>query len=48
MAVIHAITASGVGVDEPTVGLDVEARRGFWAVLGQLAADGHAIVLTTH
>lgn len=35
-------------VDEPTVGLDVEARRGFWAVLGQLAADGHAIVLTTH
>jgi ABC-2 type transport system ATP-binding protein len=35
-------------VDEPTVGLDVEARRGFWAVLRQLRADGASIVLTTH
>lgn len=35
-------------VDEPTVGLDVESRRGFWQVLRQLRADGTAIVLTTH
>lgn len=35
-------------VDEPTVGLDVEARRNFWRVLRQLAAEGVAVVLTTH
>lgn len=35
-------------VDEPTVGLDVESRRDFWAVLRQLRAEGTAIVLTTH
>jgi ABC-2 type transport system ATP-binding protein len=35
-------------VDEPTVGLDVEARRNFWAVLRQLRHEGAGIVLTTH
>ncbi|MBK8067358.1 MAG: ABC transporter ATP-binding protein [Rhodanobacteraceae bacterium] len=35
-------------VDEPTVGLDVEARRNFWQVLRQLRSDGASIVLTTH
>ena len=35
-------------LDEPTVGLDVEARRGFWASIRQLKADGRSIVLTTH
>lgn len=35
-------------VDEPTVGLDVEARRAFWQVLRQLREAGTAIVLTTH
>lgn len=35
-------------VDEPTVGLDVEARRNFWAVLRQLRGEGTGIVLTTH
>ncbi|MBB5209418.1 ABC transporter ATP-binding protein [Chiayiivirga flava] len=35
-------------VDEPTVGLDVEARRGVWQVLRQLRDDGAGIVLTTH
>ena len=35
-------------VDEPTVGLDVEARRGFWQVLRRLRDEGTAIVLTTH
>lgn len=35
-------------VDEPTVGLDVESRRGFWAVLRRLREEGTGIVLTTH
>ena len=35
-------------VDEPTVGLDVESRRNFWAVLRRLRDEGTAIVLTTH
>jgi ABC-2 type transport system ATP-binding protein len=35
-------------VDEPTVGLDLEARRGFWAVLRALRAEGVGLVLTTH
>ena len=35
-------------VDEPTVGLDVESRRAFWAVLRQLRDEGTGIVLTTH
>lgn len=35
-------------IDEPTVGLDVEARRAFWAVIRRLRAEGTAIVLTTH
>ncbi len=35
-------------VDEPTVGLDVESRRGFWSVLRQLREEGTGIVLTTH
>jgi ABC-2 type transport system ATP-binding protein len=35
-------------LDEPTVGLDVESRRSFWAHIRQLAAQGRSIVLTTH
>jgi ABC-2 type transport system ATP-binding protein len=35
-------------VDEPTTGLDVDARRGFWQVLRGLVAQGTAVVLTTH
>ena len=35
-------------VDEPTVGLDVESRRGFWSVLRRLREQGTGIVLTTH
>ncbi|MBK9657794.1 MAG: ABC transporter ATP-binding protein [Rhodanobacteraceae bacterium] len=35
-------------VDEPTTGLDVEARRSFWQVLRGLVAQGTAVVLTTH
>jgi ABC-2 type transport system ATP-binding protein len=35
-------------LDEPTVGLDVEARRGFWQQVHHLASAGRTIVLTTH
>ncbi|MGH8312196.1 MAG: ABC transporter ATP-binding protein [Gammaproteobacteria bacterium] len=35
-------------LDEPTVGLDVESRRGFWKSIRQLREQGRSIVLTTH
>ena len=35
-------------IDEPTTGLDVDARRAFWQVLRGLVAEGTAVVLTTH
>lgn len=35
-------------VDEPTTGLDIDARRSFWQVLRGLVAEGTAVVLTTH
>ena len=35
-------------LDEPTVSFDVEARRAFWEQIGNMAAAGKTIVLTTH
>lgn len=37
-----------VVLDEPTTGLDVEARRGLWEVVRAFVADGGAVLLTTH
>jgi ABC-2 type transport system ATP-binding protein len=37
-----------VFLDEPTTGLDVEARRGVWTELEGYAAGGGTILLTTH
>jgi ABC-2 type transport system ATP-binding protein len=35
-------------LDEPTVGLDIEARRLMWAQIRSLAARGKTVLLTTH
>jgi ABC-2 type transport system ATP-binding protein len=35
-------------LDEPTVGMDVEARRGFWAQIREFGAAGRTVLLTTH
>ena len=35
-------------LDEPTTGLDTEARRALWAVVRDVAANGTLVVLTTH
>ncbi|MFI1711338.1 ABC transporter ATP-binding protein [Streptomyces griseoruber] len=35
-------------LDEPTVGLDAEIRRRVWALIQSLAANGKAVLLTTH
>ncbi|MEP6940717.1 MAG: ABC transporter ATP-binding protein [Rudaea sp.] len=35
-------------LDEPTTGLDVEARETMWRTIRSLVADGCAVVLTTH
>ena len=35
-------------LDEPTTGLDIEARQGLWRAIRELVADGSAVLLTTH
>jgi len=35
-------------LDEPTVGLDPQARLAFWEILRQLHSEGRTIVMTTH
>jgi ABC-2 type transport system ATP-binding protein len=35
-------------LDEPTVGLDIQARETMWATLRELVDNGSSIVLTTH
>ncbi len=35
-------------LDEPTTGLDIEARQQVWKAIRELAAQGSAVLLTTH
>jgi ABC-2 type transport system ATP-binding protein len=35
-------------LDEPTVGMDVEGRRNFLTEIGEFAAKGRTVILTTH
>ncbi len=35
-------------LDEPTTGLDIEARQQMWAAIRERAAAGCAVLLTTH
>jgi ABC-2 type transport system ATP-binding protein len=35
-------------LDEPTVGMDVESRRAFWAAMREFAAAGRTILFATH
>jgi ABC-2 type transport system ATP-binding protein len=50
--VLFALSIAGdpdlVFLDEPTVGLDIEARRGMWSQIRSLRARGKTILLTTH
>ena len=50
--VLFALALAGdpdlVFLDEPTVGLDIEARRGMWSAIRALAQRGKTVLLTTH
>jgi ABC-2 type transport system ATP-binding protein len=35
-------------LDEPTTGLDPQARRNLWSVIRRIRGEGKTIVLTTH
>jgi len=37
-----------VFLDEPTVGMDIESRRGLWDQVRALSAAGKTVLLTTH
>jgi ABC-2 type transport system ATP-binding protein len=50
--VLFALALAGdpdlIFLDEPTVGLDIKARRGMWAQIRSLADRGKTVLLTTH
>ncbi|MHA6317307.1 ABC transporter ATP-binding protein [Altererythrobacter sp. CAU 1778] len=35
-------------LDEPTAGVDVELRKGMWAIIGEMRKRGVTVILTTH
>jgi ABC-2 type transport system ATP-binding protein len=48
VALAFAGRPRAVFLDEPTAGLDVEARRATWREVAAFAAEGGTVVLTTH
>jgi ABC-2 type transport system ATP-binding protein len=50
--VLFALALAGdpdlIFLDEPTVGMDIKARRGMWAQIRSLTERGKTILLTTH
>jgi len=50
--VLFALALAGdpdlIFLDEPSVGMDIKARRGMWTQIRSLAARGKTILLTTH
>ena len=50
--VLFALALAGnpdlIFLDEPTVGLDIQSRRGVWEQIRSLAARGKTVLLTTH
>jgi ABC-2 type transport system ATP-binding protein len=50
--VLFALSVCGdpdlIFLDEPTVGLDIESRRGLWQQIRTLAYRGKTVLLTTH
>jgi ABC-2 type transport system ATP-binding protein len=48
VALAFAGRPRAVFLDEPTTGLDVEARRALWSELESYAGTGGTILLTTH
>jgi ABC-2 type transport system ATP-binding protein len=48
LALAFAGRPSALFLDEPTVGLDVEARRSAWRTIGAFRESGGGVLLTTH
>jgi ABC-2 type transport system ATP-binding protein len=48
VALAFAGEPAALFLDEPTAGLDVEARRAVWSEIDRYAADGGTVLLTTH
>lgn len=48
VAMVLATNADVIFLDEPTTGLDVEARHTTWKIIRESVSQGAAILLTTH
>jgi len=48
VCIAYLTKAALVLLDEPTLGLDVQASHELQAIIGEMAAEGRAVLLTTH